>query len=56
VEDWAGGLAQVVQRLPNKREALSSNPSTYEKILKGKERKTLETGGGGRTGHMCKRP
>jgi hypothetical protein len=29
----AGGVAQVVQRLPSKHEALISNPSTTKKYL-----------------------
>jgi hypothetical protein len=33
---WVGGVAQVVEDLPSKDEALSSNPSVAKK--KGKER------------------
>jgi hypothetical protein len=32
-EGNAGGMAQVVECLPSKHRALSSNPSTVEKIL-----------------------
>jgi hypothetical protein len=31
---WAGAFAQVVEPLPSKHEALSSNSSTYEKPKK----------------------
>jgi hypothetical protein len=31
VGSWAGGMAQVVKRLPSKCKALSSNPSTTRK-------------------------
>jgi hypothetical protein len=37
----AGGVAQVVERLPCKDEALSSNHRTEEKRKKEKERKIL---------------
>jgi hypothetical protein len=36
----AGGMAKAVEHLPNKRKALSSNPSTAkEKKRKGKKKK-----------------
>jgi hypothetical protein len=34
----AGGVAQVIECLPSKCEALSSNPSTEKKKKKGRER------------------
>jgi hypothetical protein len=34
---WAGGVAQMIERLPTKYEALSSNPVT----IKNKKRKIL---------------
>jgi hypothetical protein len=30
-QKWAGGVVQIVEHLPNKCEALSSNPSTEKK-------------------------
>jgi hypothetical protein len=31
VNSWAGGVAQVVEQLPSKHEALSSNPRAEKK-------------------------
>jgi hypothetical protein len=31
IAKWAGGMAQVLEHLPSKSEALSSNPSPIEK-------------------------
>jgi hypothetical protein len=31
METWAAGMTQVVERLPSKHKALSSNPSTTKK-------------------------
>jgi hypothetical protein len=40
---WAGRVGQVVQRLPNRSEALSSNPNTTKKNLKKKKSKIQVT-------------
>jgi hypothetical protein len=42
MQDWlniwrAGGMAQEIERLPDKNEALSSNPSTGKKKKKKKK-------------------
>jgi hypothetical protein len=34
IKTWAGGLAQVIECLPCKLEALSSNPSIEKKKIK----------------------
>jgi hypothetical protein len=34
---WAGGVAQVVEHLPRKTEALSSNPSMFKNNKKNSE-------------------
>jgi hypothetical protein len=41
---WAGGVAQVIEHLPGKHEALSSNPSTTKKT---KIKEAIEHGGAG---------
>jgi hypothetical protein len=36
-QNWAGGVAQVIQHLPSKCEALSTNPSTTKKKKRERE-------------------